>query len=53
MVSTKYSHPTEQDLSYTFKLVESASTLSIVTLDHIVTYPEGYYSFRDHDLLIL
>lgn len=32
-------------------LVEAANTLSMVILDHIVTHPNGYYSYRDNELL--
>ncbi|WP_316814439.1 JAB domain-containing protein [Pedobacter heparinus] len=39
------------DLIYNLNLIAAANNISICLLDHIVTYPEGYYSYRDNGLL--
>jgi DNA repair protein RadC len=37
--------------TYTQQLIQSANALSIIVQDHIIIHPEGYYSYRDNDLI--
>ncbi|MCC7302775.1 MAG: strawberry notch family protein [Bacteroidia bacterium] len=43
--------PSEQDILLTRKIKESAATMDISVLDHIIITKDGYYSFADEGLL--
>lgn len=43
--------PSEEDLGVTKKLVESGKILGIEIIDHIIVVKNGYFSFKEADLL--
>ncbi len=43
--------PARSSQNNTLGLIEAANTLSMVILDHIITYAKGYYSYRDNGLI--
>ena len=43
--------PSEEDISMTRRLVESGKILEIPVFDHLIISENGYYSFKENDLL--
>jgi len=43
--------PSAEDISITKKLVESGKILEIPVFDHLIISADGYYSFKENDLL--
>lgn len=43
--------PSQQDVELTQKLEKAGTFLDITILDHIILTPEGYYSFKDSDII--
>ena len=44
--------PTKQDMQLTADVMEAANAVGMSFEDHIITGPEGWFSFFDHGLLI-
>lgn len=43
--------PSENDIRATFQIVEKAREFDIDIFDHIIIYPEGYFSFKESGII--
>lgn len=43
--------PSREDLDITDKLKQACATVGIEVLDHIITVGDGYFSFKEHNLI--